>query len=1108
MADPCPTRRPWFILAAVILALMPLAAPVGVAPTPLSAHATAQTLARQAGRSGASTDAFTGTTPVTATYTNPIYASIPMSTGVNEDCPDPSIIHGQTAGDTNWYAYCTSGPLNNNDRDGSGNLVIHRMKMLSSHDLVTWTYRGDVLGKSSDAPSTRPRWLFNDSTFAPDIRYVNNTYYLYYAAPDTRLNQTYPLSDTGAAIFVVTSTAPLGPWTADPTPVVEPEAPPHCCDGATRATIDPALITDDTVTPTETYIFYGSYFGGISARKLSADGLTSSVSETQVMTGRTPLADITIANRYEAPYIVKHGGYFYLFASATNCCNGALTSYGVFVGRAPHALGPYVDREGNSFLSGRVGGDPVVLPNGNSLVGIGHNAIFTDEGGQDWYLSHGIQRANPTFTNGDGTPAPRRPLVMDPLDWGADGWPVVRGGFGASDTPRPAPAAQPGEVSAYTPVFAQPEQPGAQINGLSDEFDGSSYGPQWTWVRGDMTVPLTYSVSGGSFNFDTQVADLQPQGSTPPPLASVLTEPTPAGDYIVDTKVHFNLPPEGCCQLYAQAGLVIYSDNSNYVKLVHVSIYETRQTEFGKHDATGYGNGVDGAPGDDTYLRIVKTTNSATGEELYRAYTSQDGVNFVRGGVWTHNLGSSAKIGLVSMGLQQPSGTIYTANFDYVHVYQFAGESSSPTPTGCGTQTVTANATVSGTQTVAASATVSGTQTVTASATVSGTQTVAPSATMSGTQTVMPTSTLSGTQTVSPTTTMTGTQTGTTTATQTTTPAASSTATAMASSTATGTATTTATCTPAPTSTGASSATATGTSMPTATATATGVSPATATATGVSPATATATGVSPATATGTSVPTTTATATGTSVPTTTATSTSMSIGTATNSPTNTATNSPTNTATNSPTNTATNSPTNTATNSPTNTVVNTPTGTAVPATTTGTATSAPATSTATGTRTATATPTPRPTTSGCVVAFVQLRAQPRALSRPALAVNDLRNVFGEGSRAVSRTPLFFSDGRLVAFLGGQPSRTGWSYRFLACGRYTLIDLRGAIFAGETNLRGRRHTDLRGDSFRVRVTRDAVRRRQPLTFSVRVEIPRIGFDRTYHRLRGSVDIPRR
>ena len=143
-----------------------------------------------------------------------------------------------------------------------------------------------------------------------------------------------------------------------------------------------------------------------------------------------------------------------------------------------------------------------------------------------------------------------------------------------------------------------------------------------------------------------------------------------------------------------------------------------------------------------------------------------------------------------------------------------------------------------------------------------------------------------------------------------------------------------------------------------------------------------------------------------------------------------------------------------------------------------------------------------------MVSVVQLRAQPHALSRPALAVNSLRNVGGEGARAVSEAPLFFSDGRLVAFYGGQPSRSGWSYRSLACGPHTLLDLRGAILVGVTNLRGQRHTDLRGDSFRVRVTRDAVRPRQPFTFSVRMEIPRIGFDRTYHRLRGAVDILRR
>jgi arabinan endo-1,5-alpha-L-arabinosidase len=37
----------------------------------------------------------------------------------------------------------------------------------------------------------------------------------------------------------------------------------------------------------------------------------------------------------------------------------------------------------------------------------------------------------------------------------------------------------------------------------------------------------------------------------------------------------------------------------------------------------------------------------------------------VRGGVWTHTLGSGARIGLVSMG-----GSGFTAEFDYVRVYK------------------------------------------------------------------------------------------------------------------------------------------------------------------------------------------------------------------------------------------------------------------------------------------------------------------------------------------------------------------------------------------------------------------------------------------------------
>jgi len=446
---------------------------------------------------------------------------------------------------------------------------------------------------------------------------------------------------------VATSASPLGPWTDSGAPVVEPHAA-DCCPGSRRWVYDPSVIEVAGVK----YIFYGSYFGGISARTLTPDGLHSNPAS------QTPIA---IANRYEGSFVVQHGGYFYLFASATNCCAGPLTGYSVFVGRSANVLGPYVDRSGHSLLEGRVGGSVVLTMNGDQWVGTGHNAVFTDLAGQDWILYHAINRYDPYFSDPNPFRINKRHLLLDPLDW-VDGWPTARAGNWASDTPQHAPAAQPGEDSHYHANPPQPDTPGATIGSLSDEFNGTALSGQWTWIR--PPAPGTYGESGGTFRFDTQAADLFEDSNN----ASVLTESSPNGNYVVETKVSLNVPPEGCCFNYVQAGLVIYGDDNNFIKLANVSIFETRQTEFAKEwfppPVAGwprYGNTVVGPPGDWTWLRIVKTQGG--GEEQYQAYTSANGVVWERGGVWTHNLGQNARIGLVSMG-----GSGFTANFDYVRV--------------------------------------------------------------------------------------------------------------------------------------------------------------------------------------------------------------------------------------------------------------------------------------------------------------------------------------------------------------------------------------------------------------------------------------------------------
>ena len=573
------------------------------------------------------------------TYQNPM--KLTLADGQQaESCADPFVLHGQGT-DLNWYLYCTSDALTSTDRDASGNLVIHNIPMYRSTDLTRWTYVGDAF-------ASRPAWVApNAGMWAPDVVPLGGKYLLYYAAQDTTL------PGGGSAVGVATGPTPVGPWTDSGKPVVAPKDSIGV-PGAKRWEFDPEVIMAGG-TP---YIYFGSYFGGIFARQLTRDGMNSIEStETQ----------IAIDNRYEGTFIVQHDGWYYFMGSATNCCNGPLTGYSVFAARSRSPLGPFVDKDGVSILNTRVGGTPVLAQNGNRWVGAGHNAVVTDYSGQDWIVYHAVDRNDPYYAGNVGYT--KRPGLIDPLDW-QGGWPTVRGGAGPSDQPMPGPAAQPGQRTLYHAHPVQDPHPGQPYSALSDDFSGTALGPQWTWIR--PPDPSTYSVSGGALSWQTQNADLHPESSGA--LASVLTEPAPAGDYVVDTKVSVNVPPTGMGENYVQGGMVIYGDDGNYVKLASVSIWDTRQTEIGKEVTPvppgypHYGNGVVGPVGDSTYLRIVHHTVGT--EDAYTAYTSLDGAHWDRGDTWTAALGTHPRIGLVSMG-----GSGYTSTFDFVHVSRVAGNS-------------------------------------------------------------------------------------------------------------------------------------------------------------------------------------------------------------------------------------------------------------------------------------------------------------------------------------------------------------------------------------------------------------------------------------------------
>jgi arabinan endo-1,5-alpha-L-arabinosidase len=335
-----------------------------------------------------------------ATYTNPV------SRDFADTFADPAVIKAK---DGYWYAYGTTDPL----REGEG--TRHLIPTARSTNLVDWTHVGDAFTEA-----TLPGWAAPDAAlWAPDIRYLDGTYYLYYVVTQT----TVTGEPNDNAIGVATAPTPTGPWTDSGGPVVGPRRGNSGAPGDFKWTYDPSQFTDRDGTR---YLYYGSYYGGIFVTELSPDA-TRAVGEPTM---------VAIDNRYEGAYLVRHGRWYYLFASEANCCAGPTTGYTVFAGRSASPRGPFADRDGIPLRISRVGGTLVITPNGNTWVGTGHNAVVTDLAGQDWFVYHAIDRRDPYLDEPFGIN--ERPMLLDRLDW-VDGWPTVRAGRWASQGPQRAP---------------------------------------------------------------------------------------------------------------------------------------------------------------------------------------------------------------------------------------------------------------------------------------------------------------------------------------------------------------------------------------------------------------------------------------------------------------------------------------------------------------------------------------------------------------------------------------------------------------------------------------------------------------------------------------------
>ncbi|MFD1538540.1 arabinan endo-1,5-alpha-L-arabinosidase [Nonomuraea guangzhouensis] len=227
----------------------------------------------------------------------------------------------------------------------------NNIALKTSTDRTAWRDAGVAF--PGGASWTLPYTGGGASLWAPDISRHNGKYYMYYAAST--------FGSRNSAIFLATSaTGASGTW-ANQGLVISTTS------SSSYNAIDPNLITD---AAGNWWLSFGSFWTGIKLIPLnSSTGLRSGTalySIAQRTGGSTAV---------EAPFIFRHGSYYYLWVSFDLCCQGASSTYRIMVGRSAGVTGPYVDRNGTAMTSG--GGTQVLAGHG-SVHGPGHQAVITD----------------------------------------------------------------------------------------------------------------------------------------------------------------------------------------------------------------------------------------------------------------------------------------------------------------------------------------------------------------------------------------------------------------------------------------------------------------------------------------------------------------------------------------------------------------------------------------------------------------------------------------------------------------------------------------------------------------------------------------------------------
>ncbi len=344
-----------------------------------------------------------------------------------------------------------------------------------SRDLINWQPRKPALHRNIG------------SVWAVSLDRYKQRYFLY-----------IPVKSQPNDIFVIWADHIDGPW-SDPIP----------------------LGLHDHIDPCHAVGEDGSrwlFLSGGDRVRLSADGLSLAGAVEHVYDPWRYPDDWDVEGfSPEGPKIHFRDGWFYML-TAVGGTAGPPTGHMVIAARSRSIHGPWEQHPGNPLVRTR--------QDSEAWWSRGHASLVTGPDGSWWALYHGY-RAH-FWTLG-------RQCLLDPIEWGTDGWFHMTGG----DLSRPLPAPRGGTALPHGMA-------------LSDDFGAPlALGSKWTFFRPDPDEASRVSVHAG-------VLSLKGKGLAPSSGSPLLLT---AGDTSYCLECDVEITPGGT------AGLVLFYDDKLYCGL-------------------------------------------------------------------------------------------------------------------------------------------------------------------------------------------------------------------------------------------------------------------------------------------------------------------------------------------------------------------------------------------------------------------------------------------------------------------------------------------------------------------------------------------------------------